>query len=178
MPALTNNPIFTAVDVQAALIAKLNADPYVQSVLLDGTLPTAGQNVVLDDDPNPRSVAFNEKTRCVLTLSTEAFEDATLGREGGGTADLIQTYTLVYYIYDGDNRVAEHKPLIITNTNILRMAIMRYSQGTGIPAGGTQQVQLWYDIRFQQGVTTTYYTPKECRMSITLVQVRSRLPFT
>ena len=56
MPSLTSSPPFDAIDVQDALIAALNRDPFIQATFQD----SAGAfNPVLDDDPLTVSMAQN-----------------------------------------------------------------------------------------------------------------------
>ena len=189
MPSLTNNPIFTATDVKYSMVAALNSDAYIQSILLNSAGQFAPfpayaaiwpsgrtQTVVLPDDPQPGDIGGTENTRLVFTLATEGESDMTLGRESGGSALWSMTFAMILYRYEGETRTFAGKDAIEQMTSIARMAVMRQSQGATSGSGP----KLWFasDFRRIGRDVSTYYTPKNCRMSVTYVELLSRIPYT
>jgi hypothetical protein len=180
MPLL-DSPLFDALDVQDAMIAKLQADPYIQSFLINSATPTPAVNTIEDDDSTPGSVSAATNTRLVFTLAQDGWADATLGREMGGMVDITNTYAVMLYFSEGGgpNRLSGVKRKLVKATQQLKMALMRYSQGTGVPAGGSQSVELWWTVEFANSGkgTSIYMTPQGCRLSITMVNIKSRMQF-
>lgn len=178
MPVLGNNPVFTAVDVVTQLQAYMDADAWIRANILKAD---NSYNPTVRDDPSPGEISVIEKTRLVLTVSSEGLDDATMGGESGGTADFMTGVTAMVYYREGDNRSPAGKDAIMRITGIVRMALMRYRQGTGTPAGAAGPTQLWWTLRFRpnsKGDVTTYFTPKGARVSITQIDLVSRIPFT
>lgn len=178
MPPLTASPPYTSLDVQDQMIAYLNADPQIRAIVRNSEDTF---NPVLDDDPKPGAITQGENTRLVFTLAAEGEEDATLGASNGGTADVINCYAVMLYVFDGPNRTPAGKRTIVRNTSIVRQALMRHRQGVAVLAGQTTNTQLWWISRFRkQGKDVTIYTTPagSCRLSITLIELTSRIPFT
>lgn len=158
MPALTGSPLFTSLDVQEALLAALNADNFVQSVFQNAA--TEPQfNPLLDDDPT--SVSQDQNAIAAISLSGEGEADATVGALLGGTADVIVSFTAVLYFYEGSNRSAAVKRSLVTAASVLRQAIMRNRQLSGVPAGGSAAAQLTWACYWRplMGRLSTIYYP-------------------
>lgn len=172
MPAVTGSPAFNSLDIQDQMIAYLNADVYIQSFLKNST---GGQNLVVDDDPTPGSVDQATSTRLVFTLAKKGSADATMGREHGGTAAQRRRFAVILYLYEGDNRVSATKRSLIQFTDIIEMALLRYGQGQGVPAGATTSTQLWFSTDFPEDAQS-FYTASPVRFSTTIVNLYSRIP--
>ena len=170
---LANSPYYTAVDIETQMIAYLQADAHIQAFLLNSV---GAVNTILDDDPKPELIDPTENTRLVFTLAQDGWSDATTGRESGGTVNVINQFAVLLYVYDGLNRNPVNARHLKQWTQELKMALYRYSQGQGTPAGASGSTQLWYSLDFPP-LTTKYVTPKNCRISATMVNLYSRIGF-
>ena len=163
---------FTVLDIQTALIAMLNADPDIQAIIVDNTNAFAP---VLSDDPT--TVSQVQNARLAVTLQAESTGDGTGGGSQGGKSESVFTFAVMTYLFD-NQRDPVKKQQIIRMTAIVRQVLMHNALRT---ANGTlQQGQLWYGSFFRPvgGVVSSYFTTGGYRLSVTFLDIYSRMPFT
>ena len=165
----------SGVDIQAAVIALLQASPFIAQASLPGDTANtpifSGQ--ILDDDPGAPDVVPGQPLAVDIALHLLAEGDGygTGGPAGSGSRRYITYFALIIYVGQNGKRDPVAKRRLAVLTRACREALMK----NNVRVDPANPVQRWFSNAFKDdGPATVYQKDSGFRRSVTFINFYSR----